>query len=474
MKLNSYQQEILKKFKSSDSSLSIKALAGTGKTTTLITLIQENKGSFVALAYSKATAETLKSKLPLQSNNIKTSYSIGLSILKNNYPDVKVDANKFDKIYRKIKKSDLYFKCTGNLYPEYDSILKSEAQMAYKHCLLNLTLDASWLLLNLNKDEKNFVCELIPRIHKESIKNKNMKTISFEEMISLPYFLDIPSHIRVNTVFIDESQDLSKAQLDIVKRLNPNRVISVGDPNQAIMGFAGANFNSFFDIENHYHALRLPLPVNYRCSIAVIENAKQLQPELQYHENAPKGSVNKIDKTELYSVLDKYDKVMILCRTNMPLIRLSLSLVDMGYKLHHKRGKSLEFLKGIVNRGKKQYSWKMKRVFFNDLKEDAIECKNPLQYDAADLLEWLSQDSKSWNNLQNKLKSLFTNDRENANIVLSSIHSAKGDEHENVVLWGDNLIPHKLCITQQELQQEQNLLYVASTRAKVNLFKVSL
>lgn len=474
MKLNDYQQTILKKFKNSQVSISVEALAGTGKTSTLIALIQETKGSFLALAYSKATAETLKSRLPLHSNNIKTSYSVGLSILKNKYPKVKVDADKFSKIYRKVKKSDLYFKYVGIEYPEYDYNLRVEAQKAYTHCLLNLTLDASWVLLNLDENEKEFISEIIPRVYKESVKNKNMKTISFDEMISLPYFLDIPSHVHVNTVFVDESQDLSKAQLDIIKKLNPNRVISVGDPNQAIMGFAGANTNSFYEIENHFQCVRLPLPVNYRCSIAVIENAKQLQQDIQYHADAPYGSVNKIDKTDLFSVLDKYGKVMILCRTNMPLIKLSLNLIDKGYQFHHKRGKSMEFLKGLLNRGKKQYSWKMKNVFFQDLKDDATECKNPMQYDAAELLEWLSEYCKSWNNLQNKIKTLFTNSRDDADIVLSSIHSAKGDEHDNVVLWGDNLIPHKLCITEQELQQEQNLLYVAYTRAKHNLFKISL
>jgi superfamily I DNA/RNA helicase len=67
-------------------------------------------------------------------------------------------------------------------------------------------------------------------------------------------------------------------------------------------------------------------------------------------------------------------------------------------------------------------------------------------------------------------KSLFGDDKETRpdQVILSSVHRAKGLETENVTI----LQPSKLGAwgeTEESFQQEKNLMYVALTRAKASL-----
>ena len=68
-------------------------------------------------------------------------------------------------------------------------------------------------------------------------------------------------------MLVDECQDLNKAQLNIVKLLDGNegRIISVGDPSQAVFGFAGADDSSYYNDEKETKAVEIPLSICYRC-----------------------------------------------------------------------------------------------------------------------------------------------------------------------------------------------------------------
>ncbi|WP_087724487.1 UvrD-helicase domain-containing protein [Pandoraea sp. PE-S2T-3] len=59
-------------------------------------------------------------------------------------------------------------------------------------------------------------------------------------------------------------------------------------------------------------------------------------------------------------------------------------------------------------------------------------------------------------------------------VTLSTIHSAKGKEWDHVVLINvtDGVIPHVREITKQTVEEERRLLYVATTRARENLYLV--
>jgi superfamily I DNA/RNA helicase len=74
------------------------------------------------------------------------------------------------------------------------------------------------------------------------------------------------------------------------------------------------------------------------------------------------------------------------------------------------------------------------------------------------------------NSLKNLIDSMFTDngDPKNADLVtLSSIHKAKGLEFYRCFTLGNSqLIPSKYAVTEAQLQQEENLKYIAVTRAE--------
>ena len=96
-------------------------------------------------------------------------------------------------------------------------------------------------------------------------------------------------------IFIDEAQDLSKAQqqLMLASIEEGGRFIAVGDPRQAINGFCGAMNDSFNQLEVLAQN-SLPLSVNYRCGSNMINLAQEIVPQIEAHEGAIEGLKNEI------------------------------------------------------------------------------------------------------------------------------------------------------------------------------------
>ena len=84
----------------------------------------------------------------------------------------------------------------------------------------------------------------------------------------------------------------------------------------------------------------------------------------------------------------------------------------------------------------------------------------------------MSEEYETVDSLINKLKSLFI-DKENA-IMLCTIHKSKGLESEVVYVLNENLIPSRFAKSPEQLKQENNLKYVARTRAKNEMYFLNI
>ena len=84
-------------------------------------------------------------------------------------------------------------------------------------------------------------------------------------------------------VLVDEAQDLSAAQLRIIRSslAEGGRMLAVGDPNQAIYAFAGADCNSFERVTELAGGTTLPLNVCYRCPKSHIKLAQEIVPTIE-------------------------------------------------------------------------------------------------------------------------------------------------------------------------------------------------
>ena len=85
---------------------------------------------------------------------------------------------------------------------------------------------------------------------------------------------------RFQYILLDEYQDTNDAQSQLVEQLTNNpsnegrpNIMAVGDDDQAIYGFQGANSSNFFDFDAKYHPKHILLSKNYRSSAEILELA---------------------------------------------------------------------------------------------------------------------------------------------------------------------------------------------------------
>lgn len=75
-------------------------------------------------------------------------------------------------------------------------------------------------------------------------------------------------------------------------------------------------------------------------------------------------------------------------------------------------------------------------------------------------------------NYTKELEELYrSNEKQKEGVVLTTLHSAKGLEYENVYIVDVNegLMPYKKAVLDQEIEEERRMFYVGMTRAKKNL-----
>ncbi len=82
---------------------------------------------------------------------------------------------------------------------------------------------------------------------------------------------------RFQYILLDEFQDTNDAQAQLVSLITDNpanerpNIMAVGDDDQAIYGFQGANTSNFFDFDAHYKPHHVFLTKNYRSSAEILE-----------------------------------------------------------------------------------------------------------------------------------------------------------------------------------------------------------
>ena len=90
-------------------------------------------------------------------------------------------------------------------------------------------------------------------------------------------------------LLVDEFQDVNKAQYEMVRSLSGEEgrgLFAIGDPDQAIYGFRGADRNFFFQFAKDFsQAKTISLTLNYRSQETVVRAATQV---LDHHGNVPR------------------------------------------------------------------------------------------------------------------------------------------------------------------------------------------
>jgi DNA helicase-2/ATP-dependent DNA helicase PcrA len=220
----------------------------------------------------------------------------------------------------------------------------------------------------------------------------------------------------------------------------------------------------------------LPLTVTRRCPKTHVALVQDVVPEFVAAPEAPQGSIEYVNMAEAISRIEQGD--LVQCRNNAPLASFCWKLLKRGLKvaiagkqvgdglialIKRLKAKSLEELISKIEGYREREAAKCEKMRNGEAAKAALD-------DKCDAIIFLSEGLDSVPALIALITSIFDDFDETgcpkAAVLLSTVHKAKGLEADNVWILDPSLMPAKWAKQAWELEQEQNLIYVARTRSK--------
>jgi DNA helicase-2/ATP-dependent DNA helicase PcrA len=479
---NKYGAAILSAIENGSQNLIVTARAGSGKTTLLLQIIAALPATARVLlaAFNKHIATELQGKVPAHCE-AATLHSIGFRAHRNAFgPRIKVESGKTYWILKdyngETEKGKELTKKVQSCVKRLVSLAKANMIMTGDELVAKMGDLIGYYGVDLPTDVG--MDELQPILR--GVYNKSIEdtaTVDFDDMIFLPlaHGVAMPTY---GFVLIDESQDLNPMQIELVCRLSQaGRVVMVGDDKQAIYGFRGADTKAIESLKNRLSADIMPLSICYRCDSAIIAEAQRIVSDIEAAPSAATGSVTTISDMDFEESVKDGD--MVLCRVNAPLVMNCLRMIRQGRKATII---GRDFSKNLVSTLRKI----AKKYGETDLQE-SIENHRAAEMakfekrwnkggneavnfaDTMDTLQVILHESKAQTveGCKATIERIF--DQPNAAVTFSSVHRSKGLESYRVFILNPELMPHPMAKSDWEREQEQNLIYVAVTRAKHEL-----
>ncbi len=476
--LTSEQEEVLRSFSllSKGEILKIEAFAGTGKTTTLLMLIENNpRKRFLYLVYNRSMAKEIKKKvrrLGLENVEVYTFHAYAFKIVKTIYGNnLQLKNWKIYEIYeafeeelRKFKEHGwrvatvVYFYLKGNVRKarKLANLLKKEAAVSPDWSVLLQKLYA----LQLKKRALDFEAVLYYAIlNLRKLKN------GFENLV----------------VVVDEAQDINDLQFELAKLVAKNgNLVAVGDKHQSIYGWRGAE-NQLLNLEGDgIKTLHLTHSFRFAKSSFQEVASNALLQKLKGEKVSIKGAGRGAETDGSRA---------IIARTNYALINLAKSGEVSAFRFNRDIYTILSLpidIYRIFFRGESadnpyiHHRWLGNFKTLEELYEYAEKTEDE---EVINALRWIELNGSP-------LRVAFELKRTQSNssdaIVLTTAHSAKGLEFDYVEL-ADDFSDPLIAIAREgcdsvecavekfkkerylEAFEEINTLYIALTRARVEV-----
>ena len=349
--LNDKQKEAVLKC---DGPLLVLAGAGSGKTRVLTTkiayLIKEkgiNPYNILAITFTNKAAKEMKDRTinligdNLRDLQISTFHSFGLRIVRDNCDRLGYDRNFV------IMDSDDSLTVVKKILKDMDKDPKIYNPKAIRNKISsckNEFISPDDYEKYTASDYEKIVCDVYRKYEQKLLKNNS---VDFDDLLILPIklFKKYPSVLesyqeRFKYILIDEYQDTNEAQYILTKMISAKyrNICVVGDIDQAIYGWRGANYKNILNFEKDYKECEtVLLEENYRSTKNILDAANDVIKNNKNRKDkvlwSKKGEGDKIEYFRAFNERDEaqyairkikelqnkgvsYQEMAILYRTN--------------------------------------------------------------------------------------------------------------------------------------------------------------
>lgn len=326
-----FSEEQRKAINNCDSNIYMAAGPGSGKSTTLAEIarrlhsVEENK--IILITFTNKSAKDILGKVGLENSTRITGgtfHSTAFRLMKESGVKSSIcDENKKRLIIKKIfdcrKDKDKFLEI-------YDKISRTKSMYPRP------------------------TCEITQKYNEELYKYDMM---DFDDIIynGIEFVRSGKSNIIATHILVDELQDTSGAQLELLKVLITStnaKILGVGDLDQSIYEWRGARPANVREFINHFGCTVYQLGLNFRSTQKIVEHSKQLisfnkdriEKNLRAYSN-DRGSVlsikcadvqKEIDYIISYCKRNRDKEIGILYRTRLNKMKIEFELRKLGIK----------------------------------------------------------------------------------------------------------------------------------------------
>ncbi|HEX2242022.1 MAG TPA: ATP-dependent helicase [Gammaproteobacteria bacterium] len=468
-----YQQGIFNFVVSGTGNAIVTAVAGSGKTTTIVEAMRLIGGGLSALflAFNKPIATELEKR----GVNAKTFHALCYTAVMRFKRAERPDTSKLFKLCKQNLSMD-----SEKLYGNFIRKLVGLAKQNGIGCLVPDTYE-QWLNIvehhDIELDSDKATIEQAIELAQKLLEWSNASNmVDFDDMLYLSVKENLPLP-KFNWIFVDEAQDTNAIQRAVLRKIMMphSRLIAVGDPAQAIYGFRGADSNSMNMIAEEFKCITLPLSVSYRCATSIVEKARTWVSHIEPAEGAHAGVVERITNWDVS--LFTYED-LVVCRNTKPLIQLAYKMMKSHIPVRI-MGKDIG--EGLIKFVQKMNAWdldsletklteyrarEVKKATDNNDEEKAESISDKVDA-VLTLIDSIPEGERSVQSLITIIEKLF--DEKVKGTTLATIHRSKGLEAFAVYWLNSSLCPSKYARQPWQQEQERNLCYVATTRAQIYL-----
>lgn len=480
------QADIFDYVKSGRGNLVVRARAGSGKTTTMLECLNylpkplnTLKPGITICCYNVHIQKEIKQKVP-DSVFVNTTHSLGYGAICRKYGEVKVDDYKVHKIIRVLQKKWGYEHRDESYIEKLVELVKL-AKLTVSLKPNQVKYIASKYLIQLDPDGEDIkkVLKIL------ELSTLDTKTIDFADQVYMPATDKKIWMYPQDFVFIDEAQDLSKAQHYMINKMLKRTKLGLigkfyafGDDFQSIMSFSGSDSDSFEWFVQQEKTAVLPLTQTFRCGKAIVKEANVIVSDVKASNKAHEGIVCEGDVLQ-----DSRAGDFVLCRVNKPLVRLFFELFLRKKKAIIKGSDFGRRIVELVNKYDKredmvdELNYQLNKYRMELIDHGITDYEKHQGYssqkDFVDCVLLINKTITDISQFKTRVKEIFCDDEKigeytTNSIILSTIHKSKGLEADRVFIIKPQLLMQKQPLEWMD-KQESNLKYVAITRAKNEL-----